>query len=96
MHSFPPTLSGGERQRVAVARALAQRPQVLLCDEPTGTLDRSSSDEVIDLLRGLNATGLTVVVVTHDHEIAAAMPRCLQVDDGIVRESVTPEANVSS
>jgi putative ABC transport system ATP-binding protein len=84
--ALPGTLSGGERQRVAIARALAQRPRVLLCDEPTGNLDRRNAEMVTDLLAGLAAEGLTVIVVTHDLQIADAMPRCLDIDDGVVTE----------
>jgi putative ABC transport system ATP-binding protein len=89
--ALPGTLSGGERQRVAIARALAQRPRVLLCDEPTGNLDRRNAEIVTGLLAGLAAEGLTVIVVTHDLQIAEAMPRCLDIDDGVVteRESVS-------
>jgi putative ABC transport system ATP-binding protein len=85
--AFPPTLSGGECQRAAIARAVAKPARVLLCDEPTGNLDRSNSDVVIGLLRELNEEGLTVVVVTHDHDIASAMPRCLEMDDGRLIDS---------
>ncbi len=84
--ALPGTLSGGERQRVAIARALARRPRVLLCDEPTGNLDRRNSDVIMQLLADLVAEGLTVIVVTHDQAIAAAMPRRLHIDDGIVSE----------
>jgi putative ABC transport system ATP-binding protein len=86
LHAFPSTLSGGECQRVALARGVAQAPRVLLCDEPTGNLDRSNSDLVVSLLRELNAGGLTVVLVTHDADIAATLPRCLRIDDGTVSE----------
>lgn len=93
--AFPGTLSGGERQRVAIARALAQRPRVLLCDEPTGNLDRVSADLIVDLLNGLAADGLAVVVATHDQTIAAAMPRRLSLDDGSVTDSEEQKARVS-
>lgn len=86
LSALPGTLSGGERQRVAIARALAQRPRVLLCDEPTGNLDRRNAELVTGLLAGLAAEGLTVIVVTHDPEISGAMPRCLDIDDGVVTE----------
>ena len=86
LSALPGTLSGGESQRVAIARALAQRPRVLLCDEPTGNLDRRNADVVIGLLAGLAGEGLTIVVVTHDTQIADAMPRCLDIDDGVVTE----------
>jgi putative ABC transport system ATP-binding protein len=83
-HADPRTLSGGERQRVAIARAIAAGPRVLFCDEPTGNLDSASTNTVLDLLRELNADGLTVVVVTHDREVAAQAPRGLTVNDGRV------------
>jgi putative ABC transport system ATP-binding protein len=86
LSAMPGTLSGGEQQRVAIARALAQRPRVLLCDEPTGNLDRRNAELVTDLLRDLASEGLTVVTVTHDVQIAAVMPRRLEIDDGVVSE----------
>jgi len=84
--ALPGTLSGGERQRVAIARALAQRPRVLLCDEPTGNLDRRNAEMITELLLGLAAEGLTVIVATHDAQMAGAMERCLDIDDGVVTE----------
>lgn len=83
-HAMPTTLSGGERQRVAVARALAARPQVLLCDEPTGNLDRETSDQILDLLTELNNDGLTVLVVTHDDDVASRARHTITVSDGVV------------
>lgn len=82
----PGTLSGGERQRVNIARALAQRPRVLLCDEPTGALDRANSSAMLELLQALNQEGLTVVIVTHDEQIARRLPRQLRLEDGVVTE----------
>ena len=83
----PPQLSGGERQRVAIARALMNEPPVLLCDEPTGNLDRQSADSIRDLLWGLNRDhGQTMVVVTHDSELAAAGHRVMELLDGRLRE----------
>ena len=83
-HHRPSQLSGGEQQRVAIARALANRPALLLADEPTGELDAATGLEMIDLFRRLNRDGTTIVVVTHDAQMADAAGRRIQMRDGAI------------
>jgi putative ABC transport system ATP-binding protein len=81
----PNQLSGGQQQRVAIARALVGEPRIVLADEPTGNLDSRTSIEVMSLLQDLGASGITVVLVTHEHDIAAYAGRVLEMRDGLVR-----------
>ena len=78
----PAQLSGGQQQRVAIARALVNRPRLILADEPTGALDTRTSQEVLGLLQALHKTGISIVIVTHEPDIAAYADRCLVVRDG--------------
>jgi putative ABC transport system ATP-binding protein len=86
LHHNPEKLSGGERQRVAIARALVGRPAVLLADEPTGNLDSVASASIMALLNELHADGATIVVITHDREIAGNLPRRVAVRDGRIEQ----------
>jgi putative ABC transport system ATP-binding protein len=93
---LPAELSGGEEQRVAIARALANDPQVILADEPTGNLDSTTGEQIVDLLAGLaRENGQTVVLVTHDRDIAARAPRVIRMRDGAV-VSAKPQERVAA
>jgi putative ABC transport system ATP-binding protein len=83
---LPSELSGGQKQRVAIARALASRPKVLLADEPTGALDSKTSYEVMDLIQKINEEGKTILVVTHERDIAHMCKRIVQLKDGVIIE----------
>ena len=87
----PSEMSGGQQQRVAIARAIAQAPPVILADEPTGNLDSASSKEIIEILKKLHAEGRTVILITHDNEIAAQAKRVIRIKDGKVERDYINE-----
>jgi len=80
----PPEMSGGQRQRVAIARALVNEPAILLADEPTGNLDSKTGEEVMDIFTGLNDSGQTIILVTHEHDIAEYAKRQVHLRDGVL------------
>lgn len=88
---FPSQLSGGQQQRVSIARALAGNPPVILADEPTGALDSKTGKEVIDFLKKLNSEGTTIVLITHDNDIAAKIKRVVRIQDGKIISDETKE-----
>jgi putative ABC transport system ATP-binding protein len=96
-HHFPSQMSGGQQQRVAVARALVNRPSILLADEPTGNLDSRTSVEIMEIFQNLNDKGLTIVLVTHEHDIAQFAKRVLIFRDGKIRkdDAVTSRPSAS-
>lgn len=89
----PHELSGGEKQRVAIARALVSDPAILLADEPTGALDSTSGAAIMALLRNLNESGVAIVLITHDLELAASLPRQALIRDGVIAETTRQKAS---
>jgi ABC-type lipoprotein export system ATPase subunit len=91
LHNYPPQLSGGQRRRVAVARALINQPAILLADEPTGDLDVDTEAEILELFRAFNARGMTIVLVTHNPNLASFGNRRFQMERGRLIESRSQE-----
>ncbi|MDO9615271.1 MAG: ABC transporter ATP-binding protein [Bacteroidota bacterium] len=85
---MPNEMSGGQKQRVAIARALISKPKIILADEPTGALDSTTSYEVMDILREINDDGITVIIVTHEHDIAAMTSQIIRLNDGRIHEII--------
>ena len=85
---LPNELSGGQKQRVAIARSLISKPKIIFADEPTGALDTSTSYEVMEILKEINEEGITVIIVTHEHDIAAMTQKIIRLNDGIISEII--------
>lgn len=85
---MPNEMSGGQKQRVAIARSLISKPKIIFADEPTGALDTTNSYEVMEILKEINAEGITIILVTHEHDIAAMSDKIIRLNDGIIAETI--------
>jgi putative ABC transport system ATP-binding protein len=90
---LPSELSGGQKQRIAIARALISKPKIILADEPTGALDSTTSMEVMDILQEINNTGITIIIVTHEHDIAERTQRSIKLKDGFIENVIHHAVN---
>lgn len=90
-HHMPNELSGGQKQRIAIARAMISKPKVILADEPTGALDSKTSLEVMDIFDDINSQGVTLIIVTHEHDIAMRTRRIIRLKDGIIEDDYKNE-----
>ena len=88
LNHFPSQLSGGEQQRVAIARAMIKKPELILADEPTGNLDSKTGDEVMRLFKELNAEGQTIILITHEDDIAHQSKRIINIKDGLIESDI--------
>lgn len=93
LHHFPNALSGGQKQRVAIARALANQPSILLADEPTGALDSATGQDIMRVFQALNAQGVTIIIITHDADVASHARRVIRLADGEVVTERGRQAN---
>ncbi len=92
-HHMPNELSGGQKQRVAIARALISKPKIILADEPTGALDSVTSYEVMNILKEVNNEGITMMIVTHEHDISEMTQRVIHLKDGLIEKNITNRHN---
>ena len=88
VESSPAELSGGQQQRVAIARAIVNKPSILFADEPTGNLDSKTGDEVMGLFKELNAEGQTIILITHEDDIARQSKRIINIKDGLIESDI--------
>lgn len=95
-HHMPNELSGGQKQRIAIARAMISKPKVILADEPTGALDSKTSLEVMDIFDDINSQGVTLIIVTHEHDIAMRTRRIIRLKDGIIEDDYKNEKTFES